>query len=163
MPFSHLQSTSNWFSKLHGPLFKTHNSWLSKENWNWNKPSPTSIIFKSLPSLQTDRSRFFATRRLRDLVVRNLPIKLREHAWRAFSRWVGQTWISSPSSLVSVILLMRSMKSESMSVHGKSHHRFTRKQAMEERVHTRWEGRLLFYSKTQGNELWKQSPQLQIF
>lgn len=43
-------------SKLQGPLLITHVSWLSSANLNWNRPSPTSMIFSSGPSFHADRS-----------------------------------------------------------------------------------------------------------
>lgn len=51
-----LTASPRFASKLQGPLLITHVSWLSSANLNWNRPSPTSMIFSSGPSFHADRS-----------------------------------------------------------------------------------------------------------
>lgn len=114
IPTFHLRKSSRWLSKLHGPSFMTHSSWLSNENLNWRSLSPTFVIFKSFPNFQIDRSRFFAALRLMDFEVKKHPSRLREHYSKVFSWWSEWTMIISPSSTVRRIRCSRFIKSESM-------------------------------------------------
>ena len=100
IPFSHLRKARIWLSKHQGPLFQTQFSWLSIENLNCNRPSPTSTTFKSSPIFHVDHKRFLPALILIDLVVRNFPIKLREYSSNISFLLTGLVMASS-SSVVS--------------------------------------------------------------
>lgn len=72
--------------------------------------NPTILQF--IGNFQTDLSNAFDARQLQYCVVRNRPIRLREHSSKGFPRWAHLTLITSPSSSVKVIHCSRSMKSE---------------------------------------------------
>ena len=110
-PFSHLCNTNIFFSKLHGPLSHTHCSWLSNENLNWNRPSPTSTIFRLLPIFHTDCRRFFAALALNGRVVMNFPMRLREYSSRISSLRVVWMVIGSSSSDVNEMFWIHSILS----------------------------------------------------
>ena len=95
-------------------LLSTHTNWLSMANLNCISPSPTSVIFKSLPIFHTDLKRFFAALRFIGLVVRNLPNRLKEHSSNICLRCSERTCMTSPSSGIKLTRLNHSMKSESM-------------------------------------------------
>ena len=92
IPFSHLRKTRIWLSKHQGLLFQTQFSWHSIENLNCSRPSSSSTIFKSSPIFHIDLSKFLATLILIGLVVRNLPIKLKEYSSRISFLLNGRTY-----------------------------------------------------------------------
>ena len=114
MPFSHRRRARIWLSKHQGPLFQTHDSWLSIENLNCKSLSSTSTIFRSSPNFHIDRSKFFAALRLMDLVVRNCPMRLNEYSSRISCLRTGCTIIASSSSIVNFIHWIRSKNSKSI-------------------------------------------------
>ena len=113
-PFSHLCRAKILLSKLYSLLSQTNYNWLSKKNLNWIRPSPISIIFRSLLSFHNKCRRFFAALRFKGRVVKNFPIRLREYSSRILSLLTDQTVIGSSSSDVWVMCWIRSMKSKSI-------------------------------------------------
>ena len=107
-PFSHLCNTNMFFLKLHRPLSHTHCSWLSNENLNWNRPSPTATIFRLLPIFHTDLRRFFAALALNGWVVMNFLMRLREYSSRISSLRAVWMVIGSSSSDVNEMFWIHS-------------------------------------------------------